>query len=67
MGYRYEVDDTNAVRLWNDDNPHPTGAPFIYQPSQPDSTPWVDRAEAQAWAEAFIAMLLTPAPEETPE
>jgi hypothetical protein len=64
MRYRYEIDDANAVRVWDDENPNKTGTPFFYQPSQPDSTPWADRAEAQAWVDAFIEHLLAPAPEE---
>ena len=67
MRYRYEIDDQNAIRVWDDENPTETGAPFFYQPDRPDTTPWADRAEAQAWVDAFIVMLLTPAPEETPE
>jgi hypothetical protein len=65
--YRYEIDDANAVRVWDDENPTETGAPFFYQPDRPNATPWADRAEAQAWVDAFIADLLAPAPEETPE
>lgn len=67
MRYRYEIDDANAVRVWDDENPTETGAPFFYQPDRPDATPWADRAEAQAWVEAFIADLLAPAPEPTEE
>jgi hypothetical protein len=63
MRYRYEIDDQNIVRVWDDENPNETGAPFFLQPDHPDGRPWVSRAEAQAWVDAFIAMLLTPAPE----
>lgn len=63
MRYRYEIDEANAVRIWNEENPTSTGAPFFYQPDHPDARPWVDRAEAQAWVDAFIADLLAPAPE----
>jgi hypothetical protein len=58
MRYRYEIDDANAVRVWDDENPTETGAPFFYQPDRPDATSWADRAEAQAWVEAFIAELV---------
>ena len=67
MRYRYEIDDANAVRIWDEESPTQTGAPFFYQPDRLDATPWADRAEAQAWVDAFIADLLAPAPEETPE
>jgi hypothetical protein len=67
MRYRYELDDQNIVRIWDDENPNENGAPFFYQPDHPDARPWADRAEAQAWVDAFIAYLLAPAPEETPE
>jgi len=63
MRYRYEIDDTNAVRVWDDENPTETGAPFQLQDVHPDGRPWVDRAEAQTWVDAFIAFILTPAPE----
>jgi hypothetical protein len=61
MRYRYEIDDQNAVRIWDDENPNENGAPFFYQPDWPDGTPWADRAEAQGWADAFIEDLLAPA------
>jgi hypothetical protein len=67
MRYRYEIDNANAVRVWDDENPNENGAPFFYQPDHPDARSWVDRADAQAWVDAFIADLLAPAPEETPE
>ena len=63
MRYRYEIDSQNAVRVWDNENPNETGAPFFLQPDRPDGQPWANRAEAQAWVEAFIVMLLTPAPE----
>ena len=67
MRFRYEIDEKNAIRMWDDENPTETGAPFLYQPDRPDVVPWADRAEAEAWAEALIVEMTTPAPEETPE
>lgn len=65
MQYRYEIDEYNAIRIWDDQNPNENGAPFLYQPDHPDGRPWADRAEAQAWVVAFIAELLAiPAPAE---
>jgi hypothetical protein len=65
MRYRYEIDNANAVRVWDDENPTETGAAFFYQPNHPEARPWADFAEAQAWVDAFIVMLLTPAPVES--
>jgi hypothetical protein len=67
MRFRYEIDEKNAIRMWDDENPTETGAPFLYQPDRPDVVPWADRAEAEAWAEALIVEMTSPAPEETPE
>ena len=67
MRYRYEIDGQNIVKIWDDENPNENGAPFFYQPNHPVARPWADRGEAQAWVDAFIADLLAPAPEETPE
>jgi hypothetical protein len=67
MRFRYEIDEKNAIRMWDDENPTQTGAPFLYQPDRPDVVPWADRAEAEAWAEALIVEMTSPAPEETPE
>ena len=60
MRFRYEIDEQNAVRVWDDENPTENGAPFFYQPDRPDGLPWADRAEAEAWAEAFIEELVNP-------
>ena len=60
MRYRYEIDEHNAVRVWDDENPNENGAPFFLQDVQPDGRPWADRAEAQAWVDAFIERLLIP-------
>ena len=60
MRYRYEIDGQNVVRVWDDENPNEKGAPFFLQDVHPDGRPWVDRAEAQAWLDAFIARLLAP-------
>jgi hypothetical protein len=51
--FTYEIDDSNAIHMWDGVNPEP----FLFQPHWPDSTPWADRAEAQAWAEAKVAEL----------
>ncbi len=67
MRYRYEIDGHNTVRVWDDENPNENGAPFQLQDVHPDGRPWADRAEAQAWVDAFITDLLAPATEPTEE
>ena len=57
MRYRYEINKENAVKVWDDKTPNENGAPFFYQPDRPGGLPWEDRAEAQAWVDAFIAEL----------
>lgn len=54
--YRIDIDETNAVRIYNDEVPD--SPPFIYQPDRPEATPWADRAEAQAWADKFVEELI---------
>lgn len=56
--YIYTIDDKNAIRIWDTENPNTE--PFFYQPDWPDATPWASRDEAQAWAEVFIKMLEDP-------
>lgn len=58
--YRYEIDENNAVRIWDDENPNENDAPFLYQPDLPDGTPWSSAEEADAWAKEFINSLLNP-------
>ena len=58
--YRVEIDDTNTVRIWDEENPNELNAPFILQPDHPDARPWVDRAEADGWAKAFVENLDAP-------
>lgn len=57
MRYHYEIDENNAVRIWDTENPNENGAPFFYQPELPDGTPWSSREEAEQWATEFIAGL----------
>lgn len=50
---RYEIDENNAVRIFNEGE----DIPFIFQPDWPDYTPWADKAEAEVWAVAKITEL----------
>ena len=64
--YSYKIDDENAVKVWDSENPNEENAPFFFQPDQPDGIPWANKAEAEAWAIAFIAELDTPEELDTP-
>ncbi len=65
MSYRYEVDEGNAVRIWDELNPNELNAPFIFQPHWPNGDPWASAEEASAWAELFINTLVDPEAEIT--
>lgn len=56
MELRYEVDAELNLRIYNDLDEH--GLPFCLQPHWPDGTPWKDKKQASAWAEAMIASML---------
>jgi hypothetical protein len=58
--YRFKVDTHNTIRIWDDENPNDSGAPFMLQPDWPDVTPWASKAVATDWAEVFIASLVDP-------
>lgn len=56
--YEYAVNDSNVVEIWNLANPDELNRPFIKQPINVDGNPWADKAEAEAWATAYIQELL---------
>lgn len=52
MSLRYEIEEgTNAVRVFYPDS----DVPSLFQPDWPDMTPWANAAEAEAWAQLYIA------------
>lgn len=55
--FKYEVDELNTVRIWNEDIPNEDDAPFILQPSFPDGTEWTAE-QAEEWAINFINNIL---------
>ena len=57
QNFKYEVDELNVVRIWNEDVPNEDNAPFILQPSFPDGTAW-NAEQAEEWAVNFINNLL---------
>jgi hypothetical protein len=52
--YKYEIDEQNAVRIWNIENPYEDNAPFFFQPNYPDATPWESREAAETWVTDII-------------
>jgi hypothetical protein len=58
--YRFEIDNENTIRIWDNETQNEDEAPFMFQPDWPDVTPWADAAEATDWAEVFIASLENP-------
>jgi hypothetical protein len=52
MALRYEInEETNAVSIFYLDS----DVASLFQPDWPDETPWADAAEAEAWAQLYIA------------
>ena len=58
--YRYEIDEQNAIRIWDVENPNEIDAPFFFQPDWPNATPWASKEESTAWVELFIESLENP-------
>jgi len=58
--YRFEIDSSNAIRIWDNEVLNENDAPFMLQPDWPDFTTWADAAQATNWAEVFIASLVDP-------
>lgn len=48
---RYEIDENNAVFGYVEGQEEPC----LQQPNHPDGSAWIDRADAQAWAELWLA------------
>jgi hypothetical protein len=47
---RFEIDENNAVKIWQDD----AEIPFIYQPNYPAGNNFENGADAESWAVAKI-------------
>lgn len=58
--YKYEVAANNEIKIWQLVENEPAEAPFLFQPTWPDNTPWASKEEATAWAELFIESLENP-------
>lgn len=59
MRYKYEVDENNILRIWDLEQPYPSGDPLILQPDFPDATPW-NKDQATEWANDWIEMMTNP-------
>jgi hypothetical protein len=59
---RYELDQNNAIRVWEDGQ----DLPFAFQPDWPDTTPWANKEEAKSWAELLILSMEDPTSEFVP-
>lgn len=57
--WTYTIDENNAVWGYA---PNQTQA-CLFQPDQPDGTPWADKAEAEAWAVDWADSMNNPQPE----
>lgn len=64
--YRYEIDEANAIRIWDEENPNEKNAPFLYQPNYPNGDEWGSAEAATAWAELFISSAEDPTSELVP-
>ena len=54
--YRYEIDENNAIRIFEGDSE----VPFIFQPDWPAVVPWESKEQAEDWAQVFISALEDP-------
>lgn len=59
---RYEIDQDNAVRIYEDGK----DVPFVFQPDYPNGTPFEDAEAAAAWADKVIAHHSDPEKNEFP-
>ena len=65
--FRYEIDENNAVSIWDNDNLNEDNSPNLYQPHPPTEPlrPFT-REEAQSWVDEEIFIRLNP-PENPPK
>lgn len=58
MTIRYEVNDNNEVKAWNDELTQTE--PFLYQPHYPSGTPFESKQAAQDWADQWYYEFMNP-------
>lgn len=69
--YRYEVDDKNVIRIWDESLEDYKEIPIFMQPSYPDGSLWRSHQDAIDWAESWIAFrddsVNNPMPKSSPD
>ena len=55
---RYEIDENNAVRIYNNNE----NVPFLFQPDYPNTEPFDSKEEAEEWAKLAISSFADDAP-----
>jgi len=51
---RYEIDEDNAVKVYQDGE----DVPFLFQPNYPNRTPFESQADAEEWAKLYVESML---------
>ena len=53
--FKYEIDENNAVRVWDTNEERPNGnPPIMFQPDYPNAAPFEDAAAAEAWVIQYL-------------
>ena len=65
--YKYEIDEANAIRVWDNEIPNELGAPFLFQPVHPDGRNWIDKEDAESWVIGYIEDISKPPVDEVIE
>lgn len=65
--FKYELDEHNAVRVWDTEIVRPGGnPPMMFQPDYPNGTPFEDAAAAEAWVIEYLTGVLASQENEPP-
>lgn len=54
--FTFTIDENNAISGFAETQTEPC----LFQPHKPDGTEWANKAEAEAWATAWIAHMTDP-------
>lgn len=59
QNYYYEVDENNAVRIWDNEVIRDGGnPPQIFQPDYPNGNPFENAEASSTWAEQYIKTVI---------
>jgi hypothetical protein len=58
--YKYEIDEANAIRVWDNEIPNELGAPFLFQPHHPTGRAWENKEDAESWVIGFLEDISKP-------